>query len=325
MIDRRSEFDVTDRIKTTDSVAVGDEVQRIFCELYPGRTSPVLQQSFADVARLYRGEWPGHLACDTGYHNLQHVLDVTLAMSRLMAGYEHARSGSGSLGERLFELGVITALFHDCGYIRKAGEADVASGAAFTTVHVSRGALFLEDYLRHIGRGREAPIAAQLIHFTGYEIPADQIKVPSPTYRLLGNLLGSADIIAQMADRCYLEKCRDMLFPEFVAGGITRKRNDDGSIETVFSSAEDLVYKTPAFYATALKRLNELLGGVYAFAEPHFGGQNLYLEEVSRNIRYAERVSRERDVSLLRRVPPVPEPAPEAAAVSRAAGGANRA
>jgi hypothetical protein len=39
-------------------------------------------------------------------------------------------------------------------------------------------------------------------------------------FRRLGNMLGTADIIAQMADRCYLEKCRDRLFPEFVAGGL---------------------------------------------------------------------------------------------------------
>ena len=28
-------------------------------------------------------------------------------------------------------------------------------------------------------------------------------------------------------DRCYPEKCRDRLYPEFVAGGIARKRNPD--------------------------------------------------------------------------------------------------
>ena len=36
----------------------------------------------------------------------------------------------------------------------------------------------------------------------------------------LGHLLGTADMIAQMADRCYLEKCRDRLYPEFVLGGV---------------------------------------------------------------------------------------------------------
>ena len=36
----------------------------------------------------------------------------------------------------------------------------------------------------------------------------------------VGHLLGTADMIAQMADRCYLEKCRDRLYAEFVLGGV---------------------------------------------------------------------------------------------------------
>ena len=36
---------------------------------------------------------------------------------------------------------------------------------------------------------------------------------------MVGHLLGTADMIAQIADRCYLEKCRDRLYAEFVLGG----------------------------------------------------------------------------------------------------------
>ena len=82
-----------------------------------------------------------------------------------------------------------------------------------------------------------ADIAADLVHFTGYERPVKTIQMPSLTYRLLGNLLGSADIIAQMADRCYLEKCRDRLYPEFVTGGIATRKTADGKIAVVFASA----------------------------------------------------------------------------------------
>ena len=41
------------------------------------------------------------------------------------------------------------------------------------------------------------------------------------------------------------------------------------------------------------------------FAETHFGGQNLYLDEVRTNIRHAERIAENGDVvALLRRNPP---------------------
>jgi hypothetical protein len=72
-----------------------------------------------------------------------------------------------------------------------------------------------------------------------------------------------------------------------------------------FTSADDLMRKTPAFYAVASHRLNELLGAAYAYASTHFGGQNLYLDEVDKNIQHAQRVAGLTDVrALLRRVPP---------------------
>jgi hypothetical protein len=123
---------------------------------------------------------------------------------------------------------------------------------------------------------------------------------------LLGNLLGTADLIAQMADRCYLEKCRDRLYPEFVAGGLARKRLPNGEELLVFESGEDLVRKTPAFYAGATRRLHEEIDRSYQYAEPHFCGQNLYLEELHKNIRFAQALSSEPDMSAVLRLPPRP-------------------
>ena len=154
------------------------------------------------------------------------------------------------------------------------------------------------------GLPEQADIAADLIHFTGYERPVGSIRVPGLTYRLLGNLLGSADIIAQMSDRCYLEKCRDRLYPEFVHGGIAEKRHPDGKVEVIFASPDDLLRKTPGFYKCATKRLEDDLAGGLRYAEHHFGGQNLYLEGVQKNIRFAEVVRKENDFSLLKRSPP---------------------
>ncbi len=314
MVERRSDHDVTDRVKVTDTAVVKDEIQRLYQDLYQSEPVQVLSRSFDDVGRIFRGEHPRFLPCDTGYHDIQHTLDVTLAMARLMDGYERFRNGRESLGEELFKLGIITALFHDIGYIREQSDP-AKNGAEYTRIHVSRGASFLEEYLPKLGLGDMAPVAAKLIHFTGYEVPTNQIAVPAPIHRLLGCLLGSADIVAQMADRCYLEKCRDLLYPEFVVGDIVRRRNPDGSFELIFASPEDLVFQTPAFYQGAVKRLNEHLNGVYKYAEKHFGGQNLYLEELCKNIRHAERIAKAHDISLLRRtLPDQAEAAPEAMA-----------
>ena len=212
--------------------------------------------------------------------------------------------GTDPLGKNLFQLGIITALFHDVGYIRRESEMQTKNGAEYTLIHVSRGAEFLKDYLPRLGMAEMADIAAELIHFTGYERPVKTLRVPSLRYRLLGNFLGSADIIAQMADRCYLEKCRDRLYPEFVTGGLATKKDADGNVEVIFSSGEDLLKKTPAFYAGATRRLKEDLGNGLEYAGTHFGGQNLYVEGVEKNMRFAAMVRDEEDFSLLKRAPP---------------------
>jgi hypothetical protein len=306
MRQRRSDYDVTDSIKTTDPAAVASEVRRIYLDLFRKADVATLDRSFADFTALYAGEHPDYHACDTAYHDMQHVLDVTLAMARLLHGYR--RAGRERIDARLFSLGVVLALHHDCGYIRHRKDSRHANGAEYTLTHVSRGARYLRHYLPRIGMADLAPVAARVIHFTGYEIPIPKIRVKEPVYRVIGNLLGTADILGQMADRCYLEKCHDRLFPEFELGGIARRRNGDGQVEIVFASPDDLIAKTPNFYETAAHRLDTLLEAAYRYAEPHFGGDNYYVTAVEQNISYARKLGPGESRRKLRRRPPLAVP-----------------
>ncbi len=301
MSDRRNDLDVTNSIQTTDAVAVETEVVRLFGLLYPDQASAIATQAFSDMTALYRGEHPDYHGCDTSYHDLQHTLEITLAMARLMDGYERGHPGSMRLGARLFQLGIVAALFHDIGYLRKREDKIAPTGAYYTLTHVSRGAAFLSTYLPQIGLAEFRQTGAEMLHFTGFEKPVAEVAITEPILRLLGCLLGSADIIAQMADRCYLEKCRDRLYPEFVAGGIAVKNTADGE-EVLYASGEDLVQKTPAFFQRAVDRLNNDLGGAYNHAETHFGGVNLYVEAATRQIDFATQFTAEG--APLRRMPP---------------------
>jgi hypothetical protein len=169
---------------------------------------------------------------------------------------------------------------------------------------VSRSARFIEDYLASNGMTEFGRDAVQVVHFTGYEMAVDRIPLPGAEFRLVGSLLGSADILAQMADRCYLEKCYDRLYPEFVLGGVTRRRLDDDSEEILYRSAADLVLKVPEFHQAAMRRLERDLGGHYAHAEKHFGDQNLYLDAIGKNVEHARSIAAHGDLSRLRRKPP---------------------
>jgi len=303
---RRNDYDVTNTVRTTDPVDVEAEIGRLFHLLYPSQDDRLIHQAFGDTARLFRGDYRGYAACDTAYHDLQHTLDVSLAMARIMAGYVRERR-DGLIDADLFVFGVIAALFHDAGYIRRSADKQHESGAEYTKVHVTRGGLLLRDYLRRIGLGKFTHAAAPTLHFTGYELPADRIRVPDPVFRLIGNMLGSADIIAQMSDRCYLEKCYERLYPEFVLGGVDRRKGSDGTEEVIFASAKDLVLRTPQFYQTAMKRLHQQLDATMHFAAEHSGQRNLYVEEAEKNIDYARRIARDGDLDALRRQPPAIE------------------
>ena len=293
---RRSDRDVADTVQTTDPAAVCAEVTRIARSLFPAAPAPALERAFIDASRMYRGEHRDYQACDTEYHDIQHVLDVTLATARLMDGYQRGgRNGYPALTKEVYLVGVLAALFHDFGYLRRRNDHKHKNGAEYTLIHVSRGASFLRSYARELGiEERLACAAATLVHFTGYERPVESIRVGDETLRRIGLMLGSADIIAQMSDRCYLEKCRDRLYPEFVLGRIPS-----------FESAEDLVMKTPRFYEGACKRLEEKLEGCYELAGLHFGGPNLYLDTMRKNIDYARTVADAGEVQTrLRRRPP---------------------
>jgi hypothetical protein len=293
---RRSDHDVADQVRTTDPAAVCAEVIRLARSLFPDAPVPALERAFADAARMYQGEHRDYLPCDTEYHDIQHVLEVTLAMARLMDGYQRGgHNGSPKLPRELFLAGVLAALFHDFGYLRRRNDYKHRHGAEYTLTHVSRSASFLRVYARELGVGERLALAAStLVHFTGYERPVESIRIRDEALRRLGCMLGTADIIAQMSDRCYLEKCRDRLYPEFVLGRVP-----------AFASAADLVMKTPRFYEGARKRLEHKLERSYEYAARHFGGPNIYLDEMRKNADYAQSLAQPADITgRLRRKPP---------------------
>jgi hypothetical protein len=199
MRERRSHYDVTNTICISDPHEVRDAVCAILEGLYPRADLSSLKLAFETFTHLYAGILPGYHGCDTWYHDVQHSLDCTLAMARLIDGHERSQPRRSRIGERRARLGIICALFHDSGYIRRYDESQFHNGAEFTFFHVTRSANFLMDLLPRLGFEREARLAARLVHFTGYEVALSKINVRNPRDRRVGFMLGTADLIAQMA------------------------------------------------------------------------------------------------------------------------------
>jgi hypothetical protein len=304
---RRSDYDVTNSVQVSSPQAVRAAVEALYRPMWPGLSLDPLSRAFAHFERLFAGEVPGWHGVDTVYHDRQHTLDITLALARLIVGHERQQTESGRIGGERALIGLITGLFHDVGYLRRAEDVASRNGAEFTRTHVSRGARFLEEYLPALGFGAWVPMAAEIIHFTGYEMPFARIeeKVTDPRDIRVGHLLGTADMIAQMADRCYLEKCRDRLYAEFVLGGVALPFSD-GNPRVKYASGLDLLRQTPEFVMDVrTKRLDGDFQGAYHYLEILYGGHNPYMESIERNVEYLRQILRSESWQLLRRRPPI--------------------
>lgn len=305
MKNRHSEYDVTNSVHVADSQAVCNAVCDIFHACYLHGDDSLIKRAFEDFDKLFDGHFKDYHACDTFYHDKQHTLDMTLALARIIDGHERQSDPHHTFGARLTSIAIITALYHDSGYIRHRHDQQHINGAEYTRIHVSRSASFLRNYLDMIGLGQYADIAANMVHYTGYEVSPEKIDLPDEKLHILGHMIGTADLIAQMSDRCYLEKCRDRLYPEFVLGGLTESTDANGDKKLIFASAEDLLTKTPLFYQNDVqKRLNQLFRGVYQYVESHFGGDNLYLKALQQNIDHIQELIENDDIDRLKRLPP---------------------
>ena len=301
-----SEFDVTGTVQVSDPDQVCAAVIEIFEDCFPGRDHSRLVTAFDDFHRLFKGELPGFAGCDTIYHDMQHSLDVTLAMGRILGGHARGAPATEKLTHEMSIVGIVAALFHDSGYIRKTADNDFVNGAQYTKSHVTRIAGFLADYMPKVDFDAYVKDTVQLVHYTGYEVPLDTLSFSDPRYRIMGKLLGTADLVAQMADRCYLEKCRDRLYSEFVLGGVAISEQHDGTTRIEYQSGEDLLMKTPGFYENVTRdRLQGTYSNVLRYMSSWFPEGDPYAAGIEKNLSFLKTLLTTGDLDRLRRTPPV--------------------
>jgi hypothetical protein len=231
---------------------------------------------YDDVVAIYQGHFPGYKACNTDYHNLNHVLQVTLATARIA----HGTHVAGRLLDRSdLLLLLVLAILHDTGYIQESFD-EQGTGAKHTLVHVDRSIDFAQNYLARTGFDGDAVQAcAVIIKATDISVRIDEMPFLREKWELLAKIMATGDIVAQTADRAYLEKLL-FLYQEFAEGRVPG-----------FDSELDLLKKTIGFYNFALKRMDHDLGGFRKHLKRHFEkrwgiDEDLYQKSVDANIRY---------------------------------------
>jgi hypothetical protein len=248
----------------------------------PGFNFSITQAVFGDIVRLYRGEYPGYHPIKTPYHDLSHIMDVFLCSVRLM----HGMAVSGiPFSNREIALVMTATLLHDVGYAQLDDGKETGTGAQYTQNHVARGIEFMRQYLARYDLSSDfAADLEPMIYCTEPMLPVSRIQFPDERIRLLGQIVGTADLVGQMADRKYLEKLSS-LYEEFAEGHI-------GNYQSMY----DLICKTHEFYTIIKNKLDREFGGIYDKLVFHFREtlgvpNNYYMESIDKNMAYLKKIA----------------------------------
>jgi len=269
-----------DLVRTNSAEAVLEEVLLILKRISPDFDDAAVTHAYLSTIGLYEGKYPGYQACNTEFHDLRHSLETFLAMARLIHGA--ILEGNAFSNERV-TLGMIASILHDAGYIQENRDIE-GTGAKHTGTHVQRSIDFLGHYGREQGFSEESIAACRvMILCTDLSVDLNTVVFPSNDIELLGKMLGAADLLAQMADRTYLEKLL-FLYHEFSEANI-------GSYE----SEVDLLKKTLAFYDFTVHRIETSLSASDRFMASHFAARwniskDLYHESILRQKNYLSQI-----------------------------------
>ena len=293
--------------------AVADAICAVMAGRYADFDEVLVRDGFIDLEDIFWGRYPGFLPCDTPYHDLRHSMSTALAMARMLDGHQalHGATGQGP-DAALATLGVLLALFHDVGFIRRLSEAGM-SGACLIHEHEQRSVDFMRGYLAAGPSAQQADLA-ELIHTTNFARSAEQtLRDHAPDIVTLGRMLGTSDLISQISGRFYLERCHHFLFQEFVAAGADRRVTATGEVEILYASPEDLLRKTQGFYDHLVKpRLEGEFDHAYRYIAAHFEGDDPYARGIQRNLDYLREMIARNDFSRMKRKPVPLMPQPEA-------------
>ncbi|MBW6520770.1 MAG: ferredoxin [Desulfoarculaceae bacterium] len=284
--------------KTSDPF---DETLSLAALIQPSFNPVRLRQLHHDVARMFGGTYPGFRSSTTQYHNLKHTCSVVLATARLL----HGLSCSGQdISIHTLELALYSAYLHDTGLLTETSDK-VTSGAIYSQMHEERSITLMKQYL---AGNKLSDLLIQecssVIHCTDLALAPQEIPFPSPEAKLAGYVLGSADILAQMADRYYLERL-PFLYQELKEGGLETR-----------DSAIDFIQDTTIFYHNIItERLEKSFSNTAQAMQTHFDkrwqiNENLYYINIDKNITYLKKILRlcedelEDLSAFLKRTPP---------------------
>jgi hypothetical protein len=256
-----------------------DEIISLSSEICPTADHLLLRNIYKDLRSFFSGSHLFFQKNSLQYHDLRHSQMVVLATIRLLHGLH---CNHVHISEDMLTKSLLSACFHDTGMLLLNGDT-ANSGTEYIARHEERSILFLDRYITHKNLDRKiSKDCATIIHYTNLSLDPATFDLHSLEVQLAGQVVGSADILAQMADRYYLEAL-PVLYREL----------KDGS-GCQYTSALNLMEHTANFYHNVIQeRLVHTFSNISQSMRLHFYerykiDRNLYAENIRKNITYLE-------------------------------------
>ena len=269
-------------IDTKQIVLVQREIQTIYQTIFPHGNESFVPDVFDWAHACFTGNYRDYQPIDARYHDLEHTLQGTLCMARLLRGWSLAKA-QPILTQRIFELGIIAILLHDTGYLKTRDDLE-GTGAKYTLIHVDRSIAFAAELLAEkLFSPLEIKSVQNMIRCTGLNLDLSAIPFQSDVERRVGFALGTSDLLGQMAAKDYVEKL-PVLYSEFAEA----ERFDPGKrpVAQLFHSPDELLKKTPLFWEKYVRKKieNEFQGAHRFLNDPYPDGGNDYINRIDQNI-----------------------------------------
>ncbi len=230
-------------VNTKDPTAVCAYAQKVFAGLGWVQSAPLVEKIFADVTRMFAGQYPGYRGIDMSYHDFEHTLQATVCLLSIIKGRQQA-GAAPTLHRRDAELSLMAVLLHDAGFLKQI-EDNTGTGAKYTLIHERRSCQFARAYLpQYAVTPDEMDDVCAAINCTGPRNHIAGHAFHRPEARIIACIVVTADYLAQMSAPDYLGKL-PLLFREFQEAFDFEQVPPD---QRPYQTLRELQQKTPDFW-----------------------------------------------------------------------------
>jgi hypothetical protein len=253
---------------------------RILDDVFSEPASDLAHRLIIFAFDLFHGGHPEFLPCDTAFHDFEHTMQATAAVIELLAAHRK-NPVIAPLSERDWQIAVASVILHDAGYLKRRNDPG-GSGAKYSMIHVGRSCFFAWDLLPAFGFNRDELRQIQnAICATAISVNMDELTFREPREWLIGALVGTGDMLGQMAAEDYPERLAG-LYLEFREGTQFSRFKENGF--AVYKSLLDLLRGTERFFnGYVMHMLIDEWRSVYRVLDD-WRGNNHYIERIRANI-----------------------------------------